>query len=70
VSLTPYGLRPISKYDSDITCDTLVKKTRANNVLKYQSLDQSLEQYIIQVVHSRTTLLFKNKTLQHDDETN
>jgi hypothetical protein len=27
-------------------------------------------QYIIQVVHSRTTLLFKYKTLQHDDETN
>jgi hypothetical protein len=44
--------------------------TRANNVFKYQSLDQSLVQYIIQVVHSRTTLLFKYKTLQHDDETN
>jgi hypothetical protein len=44
--------------------------TRANNVLKYQSLDQSLVQYIIQVVHSLTTLLFKYKTLQHDDETN
>jgi hypothetical protein len=33
----------------------------------YQSLDQSLEQYIIQVVHNRTTLLSKYKTLQHDD---
>jgi hypothetical protein len=43
--------------------------TRANNVLKYQSLDQSLIQYIIQMVHSRTTLLFKYKTLQHNDET-
>jgi hypothetical protein len=51
-------------------CDTPVKMTRANNVLKYQSLDQSLVQYIIQVVHSRTTLLFKYKTLQHDDDTN
>jgi hypothetical protein len=39
---------------------------RVNNVLKYQSLVQ----YIIQVVHSRTTLLFKDKTLQHDDDTN
>jgi hypothetical protein len=51
-------------------CDTPIKITRANNVLKYQSLDQSLVQYIIQVVHSRTTLLFKYKTHQHDDDTN
>jgi hypothetical protein len=43
---------------------------QANNVLKYQSLDQSLVQYIIQVVYSRTTLLFKYKTLQKDDEAN
>jgi hypothetical protein len=44
-------------------CDTPIKINRANNVLKYQSLDQSLVQYIIQVVYSRTTLLFKYKTL-------
>jgi hypothetical protein len=42
--------------------------TRANNVLKYQSLDQSLVQYIIQVVHNRTILLFKYKTLHQNDE--
>jgi hypothetical protein len=46
-------------------CDTPIKRTRANNVLKYQFLDQSLVQYIIEVVHSHTTLLFKYKTLQH-----
>jgi hypothetical protein len=51
-------------------CDTPIKMTRANNVLKYQSLDQSPVQYIIQVIHSRTTLLFKYKTLQHNDDTN
>jgi hypothetical protein len=51
-------------------CGTPAKMTRANNVLKYQSLDQSPVQYIIQVVHSRTTLLFKYKTLQHDDDAN
>jgi hypothetical protein len=51
-------------------CDTPIKIIRANNILKYQSLDQSLVQYIIQVVHSHTTLLFKYKTLQHDDDTN
>jgi hypothetical protein len=51
-------------------CDTPIRMTRANNVLKYQSLDHSLVQYIIQVVHSRTTLVFKYKTLQHDDDTN
>jgi hypothetical protein len=45
------------------TYDTPIKMIRANNVLKYQSLDQSLVQYIIQVVHSRTTLFFKYKTL-------
>jgi hypothetical protein len=45
----------------------LIKMTKANNVLKYQSLDQSLVQYIIQMVYSRTTLLFKYKTLQQDD---
>jgi hypothetical protein len=66
----PYGLRPTTKYGFDTTCGTPVKMTRANNVLKYQSLDQSLVQYIIQVVHSRTTLLFKYKTLQHNDDTN
>jgi hypothetical protein len=53
-----------------VMCDTPVKMIRANNVLKYQSLNQSMVQYIIQVVHSRTTLLFKYKTLQHDDDTN
>jgi hypothetical protein len=52
------------------SCDTPIKMIRANNVLKYQSLDQSLVQYIIHVVHSRTLLLFKYKTLQHDDDTN
>jgi hypothetical protein len=51
-------------------CDTPIKMTGANNVLKYQSLDQSLVQYIIQVVHSHTIFLFKYKTLQHDDDTN
>jgi hypothetical protein len=65
----PYGWRPTAKYGSDTTCDTLVKMTRANNVLKYQFLDQSLEQYIIQVVHNRTTLLSKYKALQYDDGT-
>jgi hypothetical protein len=69
-SPTPYGLRTTTKYGSDSTCGTTIKMTKANNVLKYQSLDQSLVQYIIQVVHSHTTLLFKYKTLQHDDETN
>jgi hypothetical protein len=49
-------------------CYTPFRKTRTNSVLKYQSLDQSLVQYIIQVVHSHTTLLFKYKTLQHDDD--
>jgi hypothetical protein len=53
-----------------LTCDPLINMTRANNVLKYQSLDQLLVQYIIQVVHSRTPLLFKYKTLQHDDDAN
>jgi hypothetical protein len=37
-------------------CDTSIKMIRANNVLKYESLDQSLAQYIIQLIHSRTTL--------------
>jgi hypothetical protein len=59
-----YRVKPVGH------CDTLAKKTRANNVLKYQFLNQSLVQYIIQVVHSRTTLLIKYKTLQHDDDTN
>jgi hypothetical protein len=66
----PYDLRLTTKYNSDTTCDTPIKMTKANNVFKYQSLDQSLIQYIIQVVYSRTTLLFKYKTLQHNDETN
>jgi hypothetical protein len=66
----PYDLRPTTKYNSDTTCDTPIKMTRANNVFNYQSLDQSPVQYIIQVVYSRTTLLFKYKTLQHNDETN
>jgi hypothetical protein len=67
---TPYGLRPTAKYGSDTICDTSIKMTRANNVLKYQSLDQSPVQYIIQVDYSHTTLLFKYKTFQKDDETN
>jgi hypothetical protein len=33
-------------------------------------MDQPLVQYIIQVVHNRITLLFKYKTLQHNDDTN
>jgi hypothetical protein len=49
---------------------TPIKMIRANNVLKYQSLYQSLVQYIIQVIHSHTILLFKYKTLQQYDETN
>jgi hypothetical protein len=53
-----------------ITCDTPVKMIRANNVLKYQSMNQSLTQYIIQVVYTHITILFKYKTLQHDDDTN
>jgi hypothetical protein len=63
-------LRPTAKYGSDTICDTPVKMTKANNVLKYRYLDQSLIQYIIQMVHRSTTLLFKYKTLQHDDDTN
>jgi hypothetical protein len=66
----PYDLRPTAKYVSDTTYDTPIKMIRANNVLKYQSLDQLLVQYIIQVVHSHTTLLFKYKTLHQNDETN
>jgi hypothetical protein len=33
----------------------------------YQFLDQSLPQYIIQVIHSRTTGLMKYKVLQQDN---
>jgi hypothetical protein len=51
-------------------CNTPIKMIRANNVLKYQSLDQSLVQYIIQVIYSSTTFLFKYNTLQHNDKTN
>jgi hypothetical protein len=64
----PYGLHPIAKYGSNTTCDTPIKMTRVKNVLQYQSLDQSLAQYIIQVIHSHTTLLFKYKTLHQNDE--
>jgi hypothetical protein len=37
----------IMSYFWSNTCYTPVRMTRANNVLKYQSLDQSLVQYII-----------------------
>jgi hypothetical protein len=49
-----YGLRPTVKYDSDTTWNIPIQKSKLIIYLTYQSLDQSLVQYIMPVVQSRT----------------
>jgi hypothetical protein len=55
-------IRKVTLEELEVTkCDTPIKMTRANNILKYQSLNESLVQYIVQVVHSHITLYLNTK---------